>query len=412
MSLIKSGELSAVDLLRSPQFFRKFLSTVRRLGLVGEERNASALYVVAVSALLNRPLNAIVKGSSSAGKNLLVSRVLKLIPLSGIVEITSSSATAWNYSADSFSHKVVYLQERNDASGAVHPVRLLISEGRLVRIVTEFENGIRVPKTFIAEGPICSISTTTRNRIEVDDETRHLSLWVNETAAQTRKINAGYVKQIETPDDAEISRWHEVHGLIEAQSKLMVTLPDWFTLVADRVYSDDVTARRYWPAFVEACKTVSLIRSFQRGKPAKSGAILVTYADYAITTTLFERIFVESLHRKADKSLDIREAVRNVSAALGDKPIDATSLANFLGVSVDTAYKNLRNAADAGLVRRTNSSAQGNIKLFLAAEPPRFLPDPKQLLAECPQIPEPGEYIHPFTGEVVAMRRPKTKAAG
>jgi len=148
---------------------------VRRIGVVGETRNALAIFIVAMSSLLERPLNALIKGVSSSGKNFLVSLVLRLFPASAIREISSSSRTAWNYSADEFRHRVVYLQERNDAAGAVHPVRLLISEGKLVRITSVREGGRWVSKEFVAEGPISAISTTTLNRLEIDDETRHIS---------------------------------------------------------------------------------------------------------------------------------------------------------------------------------------------------------------------------------------------
>ena len=108
---------SATELLRAPNFFRRLLLTLRQLGLVGEERNALVLYIVAISSLLDRPINTIVKGSSSSGKNFLVNHVLKLLPKSAVREITSGSKTAWNYGEDDFCHKVVYLQERNDAAG-------------------------------------------------------------------------------------------------------------------------------------------------------------------------------------------------------------------------------------------------------------------------------------------------------
>lgn len=171
----------ALGLLRSPTLFHQHHEALHRSGLVGEERNASVLLITEVSRLLERPLNIIAKGQSSSGKNHLISRSLRLVPEDAVRELTSSSAQAWNYAGDDFRHKIVYLQERNEASGAVHPARLLISEGRLIRSVTVTEGGVRTTKRYVAEGPIASISTTTRNQLEIDDETRHLSIWVDES---------------------------------------------------------------------------------------------------------------------------------------------------------------------------------------------------------------------------------------
>ena len=67
-------------------------------------------------------------------------------------------------------------------------MRLLISEQKLVRTVTVREGSKFISKEFVAEGPIASISTTTKNRIEVDDETRHLSVWIDESPEQTLQI--------------------------------------------------------------------------------------------------------------------------------------------------------------------------------------------------------------------------------
>jgi hypothetical protein len=52
-----------------------------------------------------------------------------------------------NYSETDFRHRILYLQERNRESGPVHPIRLLISEGKLIRIVAVHEHGQWVMKT-------------------------------------------------------------------------------------------------------------------------------------------------------------------------------------------------------------------------------------------------------------------------
>jgi hypothetical protein len=107
----RRAEKRARKLLQSRRFFNEFLLAVRKEGLVGEEQNALTLFIVAVSRILARPLNAFVKGRSSAGKNYLVTRILLLMPKSEVVEISSASDKAWNYSRSDLRHRVVYLQE-------------------------------------------------------------------------------------------------------------------------------------------------------------------------------------------------------------------------------------------------------------------------------------------------------------
>jgi hypothetical protein len=401
-------ERGARGLLESSGIFKSLRRALRRERLVGELRNALVLYVVGLSALLDRPLNAIVKGSSSAGKNHLVSRPLRLFPKEAVREITSSSKTAWNYGRDDFRHAIVYLQERNDAAGAIHPVRLLISEGRLIRTVTVNEGGIRVPKTFVAEGPIASISTTTRDRIEVDDENRHISLWMDESREQTRRINERYVSPQPRLTDDELATWHQAYALIKARADVPVKLPDWFTIVATNVFDGSVTSRRYFPNFVEGCRTIALLRSFEKypvDQPPRE--IEVDFSDFAIATMLFEEVFVESLDRDGDEHLKTRMAVQEISDENKGAPVTAEQLAERMSVSMDRAYRLLRDAVEAELIKRANEPEKGNAKTYLPAPRPRFIPDPAEMLEEIPEITAPVEFIHPLTGETIKLRRTK-----
>src|SRR5579864_5193639 len=87
----RRAKKKALTLLRSPDFLNEFLRTMKRAGLVGEELNALVLLIVVVSRILDHPLNAFVKGFSSAGKNFLVRLILLLMPRTAVIEITSAS---------------------------------------------------------------------------------------------------------------------------------------------------------------------------------------------------------------------------------------------------------------------------------------------------------------------------------
>jgi hypothetical protein len=309
---LKEAEREARRLLRSPRLFNEFLRAMRKAGLVGEEQNALVLLIVVVSRILARPLNVFVKGHSSSGKNWLVTRILRLVPKSAVAEITSASDKAWNYSRSDFRHRVVYLQEQNEAAGTIDPIRLLISESKLVRIVTEYENGQRVTKKYVAHGPVAAISTTTKNRLQIDDETRHLSIWVDESRDQTRQIVKSYTKQGARLSRKEMSAWHMVHLLLAKRAETKVVFPNWFEEeIADRLFVDDLRVRRYYPVFIEACRTICLIRSFQPDRQlSKHGELEVEFSDFAITTLIFDPVFVESLHLGKGAGEDTRRLQR------------------------------------------------------------------------------------------------------
>jgi hypothetical protein len=401
----RRAETEALKLLRSPRFFNEFLRAMERAGLVGEEQNALVLLVVVVSRILPRPLNVFVKGHSSAGKNWLVTRILRLMPKSAVAEITSASDKAWNYARSDFRHRVVYVQEQNEAAGTIDPIRLLISEGKLVRIVAKYENGKLVTKKYVARGPVAAISTTTKNRLQIDDETRHISIWVDESRNQTLKIVKSYTQQAESLSRKERRAWHEVQHQLEKKIGTMIIFPKWFEEIAKRLFVDDLRVRRYYPAFVEACRTVCLIRSFQPGrKLSKHGELVVDFADFAITALIFDPVFVESLHLGKGAGEETRRLVGDI-AARKRRAVGAKDIARKLEISIDKAYSRLRYAEKVGVIRRANKPEKGNRKTYLSNPRPRFVPDPKKLFRQLRDLEETVRFVHPITGDWVTYRR-------
>jgi len=395
------AEKKALKLLQSPQFFNEFLRAVKKAGLVGEEQNALVLLIVVVSRILPRPLNALVKGRSSGGKNWVVTRILSLTPRSAVAEITSASDKAWSYSGSDFRHRVVYVQEQNDASGTIESIRLLISEGKITRMVVTFEGGKRVTKKQVARGPVAAISTTTKNRLQIDDETRHVSIWVDESPEQTRRIAEAYTQTGALLSRKERRVWHTVHRLLEKKIGTTVTFPSWFEEIPRRLFVDDLRVRRYYPAFVEACRTVCLIRSFQPDrKLSKHGELVVDFADLAITALIFDSVFVESLHLGKGAGEATRRIVEEI-AARKKRPVEAKDIMSELKISKDKAYSKLRYAAKAGVIRQVNEPQRSNRKSYLFNPRPHFVPDPRKLFRKLKDLGETVRFVHPLTGEQV-----------
>jgi hypothetical protein len=280
------------------------------------------------------------------------------LPTDAVREITSTSQTAWNYAKDDFKNRVVYLQEQNEAAGNIHPVRLLISEQKLTRQVTVG----REKQEFVAEGPIASISTTTRNLLEIDDETRHLSLWMDQSPEQTKRIARRAFERYLVTDsfeeepltDEELTAWHHAYSLIKVRAARPVMLSPVFGEIADRVNADSIVARRYFPAFLEACRTIALIRSFFSVSEWEPPRIDVTFEDFCVASILFEDVFVESLHRDWDKTLETGRAVEAILARSEGRGVGVEALAKHLSISKDQAYRMLQKAEESGAIVRAN----------------------------------------------------------
>jgi hypothetical protein len=402
---------NAMALLRSAYFFRRLLADIRRTGLVGEERNALVVFVAATSRLLPEPIPLFVKGPSSIGKNFLTDAVLRFFPSAEIRKLTASSERSWNYQRENLSHKIVYLKERNEASGPVHPLRLLISEKELVYFVTVREGNKSVVRKVVTKGPIAAISTTTKDRVEVDDETRHLSIWLDESPEQTSRIvNAAVEHELNGNEGLtreDLNCWHEAQRLLKLRSKFPVTFPKWLTQVAQSVDANSIWARRYFHAFLRAVKTVALIRSFRwtDRELRQKARILVSFGDLAIATLIFGPVFAESLGRAEDMDIEVRQRIESISATRDGKAVSAWDLSKNLDISMDKAYGLLRKAADAGTIRRANSSTKANRKLYLPSPPRGFLPGPEEMFNALTGGPRRVKFLDPLTGKWMVYER-------
>jgi hypothetical protein len=107
----------------------------------------------------------------------------------------------------------------------------------------------------------------------------------------------------------------------------------------------------------------------------------VEFTDFAITTLIFDPVFVESLHLGKGAGEDIRRLVEKI-AAREKRAVGMQDIASALKISTDRAYSKLRYAEKVGAIRRANKPEKSNHKLFLPAPRPRFVPEPGKLFQE------------------------------
>src|SRR5262249_52005473 len=100
---------SFTELARAPRILDRFADPVTARGLVGEERAAKLLYLSVTSRFLSRPISAVVKGPSSAGKSHLVERVLEFFPESAYYALTRMSERALAYSDVPLKHRLLVI---------------------------------------------------------------------------------------------------------------------------------------------------------------------------------------------------------------------------------------------------------------------------------------------------------------
>lgn len=388
---------SAQELLLDPDLFPKLAADIGKAGLVREKGNALATYIIATSRLREKPLNEIIKGASSGGKNHLAKTVLGFLPQGEVVSASSMTKHALDYAgAHRLAHKVVYVDEH---VGVTHPLRQLISEGRQIRWVTEMENGVRVMKERVTQGPIACITTTTQNALAIDDENRNVSVWIDETYVQTKAIaKAQVTTQRESLLPQRLRQWHLVQERVADRADVAIETPRWFVDIVDKILPyGDLRIRRYWPAFVEACRIVALIRSAAWPKKLDE-EITVSFDDFATALCIFDGVIGDSLTRSGgDAEVAIGDLVERLSGG-SDAGIRASELVGQQGIrSLDQAYRALRRARDAGSIYIVNERDWKNEKRYARSPAATFLGCPEFIVTKL-GLKISGRYVHPISG--------------
>ena len=155
------------------------------------------MYVIFTSRKREQPLHVISLGSSGTGKTHLQSAVGELIPEEERVGITTLSENAFYYfGKQELKNKVILIEDLDGAENALYPLRELQTKKRIVKTIASKNNkGETQTKYLVVEGPVCVAGCTTKEHIYEDNANRSFLLYLDETAAQDKKI-MDYQRQI------------------------------------------------------------------------------------------------------------------------------------------------------------------------------------------------------------------------
>jgi hypothetical protein len=396
---------TAREVLQSDEFFLHLGRDIARAGLVAERGNGIVTWLVGTSRIFSNPLNIIIKGSSGTGKNFMAKTVLKFFPGEEVVRASSLSQRSMNYvGRDTLAHKIFYVDEIGSVRTS-HPARQLISEGCITHHVSVNEKGKWASKEIITAGPVACITTTTATALAIDDETRNLSVWIDESYAQTIRIAKRIAMDRPPIAPERLAMWHEVQRSIGSVSSVPIALPPWIVTLVERwLPNGDVRIRRLWPAFLAAVKTVCLVRKGWRGKKQieRLGGLTVDFEDFAIATHIFDRTIAQTLGRSGrDEDLATAEIVDQVAqSGIYVNGVSAGDLVGHSGIrSHDQAYRRLRRAALAGTIIQSNLREKNNEKRYMRSPEAAFLGDPLMIVRKL-GLKIGGTYIHPLTGAI------------
>ena len=284
-------------IVKDPELLPRFVETVRRAGVVGEEQGIIATKLTIASRLLPVPASLLRKGAAASGKNTVIEKVLKLSREGDdYIAVSAASAKALVYMEEGFSHKTLYIAEaaaiaqraNGDEDQFAAMLRTAISEQRIIYHVTEQVEDEDGRKRFVTrrierEGPVGLLMTTARENIEDELDTRLLTSHSDESVEQTRAVltaaAARAMGQAVSPREDEIEEWRVFEDWLRPGAPYRVVVP-FADKIASGALPNALRMRRDFSAVISLAMASAVLHKAQR-RTDQEGRIVADLQDYA-----------------------------------------------------------------------------------------------------------------------------------
>jgi putative DNA primase/helicase len=386
---------SAAEIIAVENVFDLFAADWCKI-VAGEEKVAKLLYLVATSRLFTKTMHAAIKGPSSSGKSEVRTRVLEFFPTEAIVAFTSLSERALIYFEDSFEHKILSMGEASGTDEQTfqdYLLRELMSEGRLVYPTVQ-KVGANVTTIVIRkDGPVAFLVTTTRRKLHPENETRMLSLEMDDSETQTRAVLAK-VAEVEglnaTSGAVNYQKWQDFQRWLEKGERAVVV--PFARSLADAVPPRSVRLRRDLGQVIRAIKAHALLHRSHRERDQQGQILADIEHDYAVVRDLMHDLLAETSEVKVkDSTMQTVNAVTHATKDLeADDGATAQAVGKLLKLDRSAAWRRLRTAEDEGLIvnLETRRGKPGRYRATgETREMVEMMPMAEVLATSCPATP-------------------------
>jgi hypothetical protein len=359
-------------LAREPRILDRFADALDQHGVVGERRAAQLVYLIVTSRLLDRPVNAVVKGPSSAGKSYMTECVLAFFPPNAYFTVSGMSERALVYSDEPLQHRVLVIFEAHGVQGefASYLLRSLLSEGRVRYVTVEKTPAGLKPRTIDRQGPTGLLITTTAVKLHDENETRLFSIPVTDTPAQTKEV----IRRLaEGRPGVDLAPWQALQEWLE-HAERRVVIP-FASALAELVPPVAVRLRRDFGAILGLIRAHAILHQASRERDA-AGSIIATLDDYAVVRELVADLVAHGV--EAAVSATVRETVAVVRALHPENRdgVSVVAVARTLGVDKSAASRRVQAAVSKGYIRNLETK-KGQAARLVPGEP---LPDDRPVL--------------------------------
>lgn len=380
---------SAQRMAESPGLIDQIMADFPIMGIAGETSLAMTVYLLGTSRLLDKPLAAIVQGSSSAGKSYTVSTVARLFPDEVVLKAHDFTANSMYYlPSGHLEHRFVVAGERRRKpdEDATRAWRELIADGVLRKCVTRSLDG--EGNEIVRKGPISYIETTTQTKIFDEDRNRMLLLHTDESPEQTQRIMdaiassaSGATRDIEFAGEEVLQR-HRAFQLLLRSKKVIVPFAERLvSFMPDR----PLQLRRAFPLLLSAITASAILHQFQRVE-VEDDVIEATIDDYRLARMLISNAMADVLQTRPSESIQrLIPALREMRQFTTGDAVEAARAAK-LAESKTTVYDWLKQLDDLGFVEMIAPAAGSRPATWrllpsnATSEARSILPAPEELL--------------------------------
>lgn len=222
------------------------------------------------------------------------------------------------------------------------------------------------------------MTTTTRDSLNAENETRYLSLTVIDTKEQTRRIFRTLAKeQTEEPDR---KRWTALQTWLET-AEHGVTIPYALDL-AEKMGDVAVRLRRDFSVVLSLIKAHAILHQASRGRDGE-GRIVATLADYTRVRELVANLISEGVEATVPRSVrQTVEAVRKIIREGGQEWATNKAVSEELDIDKAAASRRVRTAINRGYLKNLEDRKGHPARLVVGEDMPddqQILPTPRDL---------------------------------
>ena len=378
---IEALATSAQEIIDSEDVLSMFATDFNRL-YVGETNNAKLLYLICTTRLFSKKktMHAAVKGPSAIGKSELLSTVSEFMPPESVFKFTALSEKALLYREGDYKHMILIMAEAQDEAQQAFQnllLRELMSEGVLNYPVSMKVDGEIRTVTIVKEGPVAFLVSTTKNRLHSENETRMLSMELDDSIDQTKAVMAKVAEREglnQGEDRINFKQWHDFQRWVAA-GEVRVFIPfakDLAKLIPPRT----VRQRRDFGQLMRAIKAHAVLHR-QHRKRSNKGSIMATISnDYrAIRNLMGDLLDVTAEVKMKTKMPETIAAVKRVQPNDDEKGASVSDIARELNLDKSSTRRRLYIAMYDGFVENLESrkGRPAQYRVVTAARPDRTI---------------------------------------